>query len=141
MGDGRIALLVLPLLALILLGAREGWFAASITAMMLAAFTLLAWNGILARGEFIHENNVHAGFWLLQGLLLGALIPLMVLFTRFLALQMRTMVAERPARRELENESATRRHLEGEIMRGDRPRSCPRATRRPSIPSRRLRQE
>lgn len=117
-GDGRIALLVLPLLALILLGAREGWFAAAITAVLLAAFTLLAWNGMLARWQDIRENSIHPGYRLLQVLLLlGALIPLMVLFTRFLALQMRTMIAERQARRELEDASATRLRLEDEIMR------------------------
>ena len=117
-GDGRIVLLVLPLVALILLGVREGWIAASITTALLAAFTLLAWNGMLARWQDIRENSVHPGYRLLQVLLLlAALMPLMVLFTRFLALQMRTMIEERQARRELEDESATRRRIEGEIIR------------------------
>jgi signal transduction histidine kinase len=117
-GGGRIALFALPLTALVLLGAREGWFAASISTVLLAAFTLLAWNGMLAPWQNVRENSVNPEYRLLQVLLLlAALFPLMVLFTRFLALQMQTMLAERQARRELEDESAARRHLEGEVMR------------------------
>ncbi len=117
-GDGRIAVLILPLLSLILLGPREGWIAAAITTTMLAVFTQLAGEGTLARWQLIKENSLDPGHWLMQGLLLlGALIPLMILFTRFLALQRRTMIAERQSRRELEKEGATRRQLEGEILR------------------------
>ena len=123
-GDGRIAVLVLPLLALILLGAWEGWVAASITTITLAALTLLAGNGTLARWQVINKNSLDPGHWLIQGLLLlGALVPLMILFTRFLALQTQTMVAERQSRQQLEHESAKRRYLEGEILRiGDEER-------------------
>jgi signal transduction histidine kinase len=117
-GAGRITVLVFPLLALILLGARAGWIAASMTAILLAALTLLAANGRLTSWQVIQENSLDLGYWVLQGLLLLlALIPLMILFARFLALQTRTLLAERQARRELEYESATRRHLEGELLR------------------------
>jgi hypothetical protein len=109
-GAGRITVLVFPLLSLILLGTRAGWIAASITTITLATFTLLAANGRLTRWQVIQENSTDPGYWLLQGLLLLlALILLMILFTRFLGLQTRTLVAERQARRELESESATRR--------------------------------
>lgn len=117
-GGGRIIILVLPLLALILLGTRAGWVAASVTMLLLAAFTVLAASGRLAGWQIVQENSPDPGYWVLQGLLLlFALVPLMLLFTRFLALQTQTMVAERQARRELEHESATRRHLEGELLR------------------------
>jgi hypothetical protein len=38
-GSGRIILLVLPLLAFILLGARAGWVAAAMTTILLEART------------------------------------------------------------------------------------------------------
>ena len=117
-GSGRITVLALPLLALILLGTRAGWIAASVTTIMLAAFTRLAASGRLTGSQAIQENSLDQGYWVLQGLLLlFALIPLMLLFARLLALHTRTLVAERQARNELEHESATRRHLEGELMR------------------------
>lgn len=117
-GSGRIIVLVLPLLALILLGTRAGWIAALVTTLLLAAFTMLAASGRLTGWQIIRENSPDPGYWVLQGLLLlFALIPLMILFTRLLALHTQTMVAERQARHDLEHESATRRHLEDELMR------------------------
>lgn len=117
-GHGRILLLLLPPLAVVLLGLPEGWVAVAVTTLMLAAFTVLAGNTNLLRWRIVHENSVNPGFWLLQGLmLLAALIPLMVLLTRFVALQMRTATAERQARRKLEHETAMRRDLEKEILR------------------------
>lgn len=116
-GGGRTALLVLPLLALILLGSKHGWIAASLTGLLLMTFTILVWTGEFAFRD-TRANNLQPGYWLLQALLLlGALIPLMVLFTRFLASQMGTMLAERQARRDLESEVAARFRLEGEILR------------------------
>lgn len=117
-GDGRIALLALPLLALILLGTKAGWVATSITGVMLGAFTLLARKGMLAGWQDPRENDIPPGYRLLQALLLlGALIPLMVLFTRFLARQTQTAAAERRGRRKLQKESVRRRRLEDEITR------------------------
>jgi two-component system, NarL family, sensor kinase len=117
-GDGRIALLALPLLALVLLGIKEGWALATTSTIIMAIFTTLAGTGTLARWQVIKENSLDPGHWVIQGLLLlGALVPLMMLFTRFLALQRRTMMAESEARQQLENESARRRNLEGAILR------------------------
>lgn len=117
-GSGRITLLVLPPLALVLLGTREGWWSAVITILMLTAFSVLAGTGRLADSQVIRENRLDFGYWLPQGLMLfSALVPLMVLMTRFLALQQRTMMAERQSRHDLEQESAQRRHLQDEVMR------------------------
>jgi len=123
-GHGRIAALVLPLLGLILLGSKEGWIAAALTTLLLVVSTFLAGNGTLIRWQLIHENSLDPGYWFFQDLmLLGALVPLMLLFTRFLALQTQSMVIERQSRQELEDESAARRRLEAELVRvGDEER-------------------
>lgn len=117
-GGGRTALLVLPLLTLILMGSKAGWIAASVTGLLLIVFTVLIGADWLAVRDEVRANSLHPGYWLLQVvLLLAALIPLMILFTRFMALQMRTMLGERQARRDLESEVSARFRLEGEIMR------------------------
>lgn len=124
-GDGRIVLLLLPLLALILLGTRAGWIAAGVTTFLLSLFTFLAARGALTNWRLIRDNSVDPRFWLLQSLLLlSALIPLMILLTDLLALQMKTMRAEREARRRLEEESAMRQRLEYEIMRVGEEERC-----------------
>ncbi|NLC79945.1 MAG: hypothetical protein GX748_02030, partial [Lentisphaerae bacterium] len=57
-------------------------------------------------------------FWVLQGAsLLLILLTLLVLFTHFLKLQRRTMIAERAARRQLVQEAWRRRQLEEAIGR------------------------
>lgn len=117
-GHGRVGLLVLPLLTLILLGVREGWCAVAITGAMLAGVTLMVWTGAPIGAEEMRGITVLPGFWMLQvTMLMVALIPLMILLTRFLSLQVQTMVAERQARRELEKENARRKQLESEILR------------------------
>jgi signal transduction histidine kinase len=117
-GSGRTALLLLPILALILVGSRAGWVAAGVSVIMFGAFTALAAAGMLAGKLIVRENSIDPVFWLVQGLmLLAALIPLMVLLTRFQALQTKVMIADGCARRELEAAAAERRGLEEEISR------------------------
>ena len=117
-GDGRIALLALPLLATVLLGGTAGWIAAGISATALAIFTVLAGSWGPGRWEDVRWKSVDPGFWLLQSfVLIGTLVPIMVLLARFLATQIRTTTAERQARRSLEEESTLRRRLEFEILR------------------------
>ena len=117
-GSGRIALIVLPLMALLLVGNRAGWLAVGISVTMFGGFAALAGAGALADKLVVRENSVAPGFWLVQGLMsLAALIPLMVLFTRFQALYLKGMMEERHARREIESAAAERRRLEAEITR------------------------
>lgn len=117
-GNGRIFLLMLPLLALVLAGVRQGWLALAVSMCLYSAFNVLAANGVLSRWEQVHENSVAPGYWFLEGLLLWtALIPLMILFTRFQAARTRTMVEERQARRQLEEETAARRLVEEDMLR------------------------
>ena len=99
-GSGRIGLLLLPMLALILVGNRAGYMALGVSVLMFGAATGLAAGGLLSQSLTIRENSTDPGFWLLQGAMwLAALISLVVLLTRLLNLQMQTMLAERQARR------------------------------------------
>ncbi len=117
-GSGRIGLLLLPILALILVGNRAGWLAAGISVLIFGAATIMAAAGLLAKSLFTHVNSTDPAFWLLQGAMwLAALVPLMVLFTRFHAAQTRVMIEERRARREVEAAVIERRRLEAEIIR------------------------
>lgn len=117
-GDGRIALFAIPLLAVLLLGTRAGWIAAFVSVAVMAGFAMLARAGLSGLGENVGGHRISPGYWLFQTLqFLAALLPLMVLFVRFLNMQARTMSAERLARLELEEESARRRRLESEIIR------------------------
>lgn len=118
LGSGRNALLLLPILALILVGNRAGWLTAGLSLLMFGAVSGLAGSGRLAQSLSLHENTTALSFWLLQGVLwLAALIPLMVLLSRFQSLQMKGLVEERRARHEVEAAAVERRRLEEEITR------------------------
>ena len=117
-GSGRIALLLFPILALILVGSRAGWAAVGVSVIMFGALTALAGAGVLAGTLIVRENSTDPVFWLLQGVLwLAALVPIMVLLARFQALQTKIMIEERGARREVEAALAEGRRLENEITR------------------------
>ena len=112
-GNGRLALLALPLLALILVGQRAGWIAFSASALTFVICIVLAGVGGPVGGTGIQHQSVDLTFWLVQGgLWLGLLVPLMVLLSRFQTLQMRLMIEERQARRENEIAERERRRLE-----------------------------
>jgi len=122
-GSGRLTLLLPPLLALLLAGPRAGWAAAALSAALLASVPLLLHAGWFAAWG---ATGIHVAYsyWVMQGVFwLIILLTLMILFSRFQALQRRTMIAERMALRRLEVESADRRRLETEIVRiGDEER-------------------
>lgn len=118
-GSGRISLLLVPLLALLLVGPRAGWAAVALVA---ALFGLVP--PLLRTGWWTGDWTAIAGggappaYWGLQwGLWLIALLTLMILFTRFQILQRRSMIAERLARRQLETVTAARQRLEEAIGR------------------------
>ena len=114
-GSGRITLLMLPLLALVLLGPRAGWSTAALTAGLFAGAGVLMHTGFPAGAGGVDAPPV---FWGMQGMYwLIILLALMILFARFHALQRRTMRAEWEARRQLEAETADRRRLEAEMGR------------------------
>lgn len=118
-GHGRITLLILPLLALLLVGPRTGWAALAFGATVFALVPLALRTGglpdLIAVG---HALDVPPAYWELQWVLwTSALLVLMILFTRFQILQRRSMIAERQARRQLEAETADRQRLEAAIVR------------------------
>lgn len=115
-GNGRITLLLLPLLTLLLVGPRAGWAAVALGAALFALVPpLLRFGGIPGSPA---GTGISSAYWSLQWVLwLVVLLTLMILFTRFQVLQRRTMIAERMARRQLEAETADRRRLEEAIGR------------------------
>lgn len=116
-GSGRLSLQALPLVALVLLGARAGWLMAALSIVLYIAVAVLGRTEPLAH-IFLDGTNPPLSFWLLQGLRLGGcLLMIMALLTRLLALQRRTMVAERTALRKLEAETEDRKRLEAEVAR------------------------
>ncbi len=118
-GHGRIALMLLPLLALLLVGPRTGWAALAFGATAFALVPLaLRPGGLPDRIAVGHALDVPPAYWGLQWILwMIVLLVLMILFTRFQILQRRSMIAERLARRQLEAESADRQRLEAAIVR------------------------
>lgn len=118
-GSGRLSLLVLPLLALLLVGPRAGWTAVVLSLALYAVTPALLRLGCFTfLGVPADVPIAPWGFWALQGTtLLLILLTLFLLFAHFLKLQRRTMIAERAARRQLEQEARQRRHLEEAIER------------------------
>ncbi len=117
-GDGRLSLLVLPLLAVILDGPRTGWWMAGLISLLFVAVALLVESPMLT--ELVEVEGVAAQpeFWFLQGLRFGgSILVLMILLTQFHALQRRTMIAERIALRKVEEETADRKRLETKVAR------------------------
>ena len=112
-GHGRISLMLLPLLALLLVGPRTGWAALVLGATLFALVPLL-----LRLGTGAGAAGASPAYWGLQWILwMIAMLVLMILFTRFQILPRRSMIAERLARRQLEAESADRQRLEAELVR------------------------
>ena len=118
-GHGRIALMLLPLLALLLVGPRTGWAALALGATLFALVPLwLRLGAGTAWWTAVPAVSATPAYWGLQWFLwMIAMLVLMILFTRFQILQRRSMIAERLARRQLEAESADRQRLEAAVVR------------------------
>lgn len=117
-GNGRIFLLLLPLFMLVLAGARAGWGAAALSTVLFTVVPLLTRTAFASDWPHVEGSGAPLLYWFFQEVFwLGALVPLMTLFTLFLTLQRRTMIAERLALRHLEQETADRRRLEAEVVR------------------------
>lgn len=118
-GSGRISLLLLPLLALLLVGPRAGWAAAGLSAILFALVPALLHSGWLEGCRIaLAGTAAPPAYWALQWFLwLSILLTLMILFTHFQSLQRRTMIDERKGRRQREAETADRRRLEEAIGR------------------------
>jgi signal transduction histidine kinase len=115
-GDGKLALLVLPLFAVILIGPRAGWWMVVLSSALFMGVAWLTHNQMLTGVSVVEGLNSQPGFWWLQGFRLTThMVVLTLLLTQFHALQWRTMIAERTALRKLEAETADRKRLEAEV--------------------------
>ncbi|MFM8320613.1 MAG: response regulator [Chloroflexota bacterium] len=90
-GSGRDFLLVLPILALILIGARFGMILAVFSGLILAVFAVLAEQGALQPWLVLTENSTRLVDWITEAgssaMLLAIVMALLVLFNRFLVRQ------------------------------------------------------
>ena len=117
-GQGRVSLILVPVLAIILLGLRAGWLAFSGGALLMATAAVLAVTGVLEKWGTAIERGDTLREWAFQSInLLAALFLVMVLLTAFVRLQRKTTWTEREVRLRLEQEIATRRQCEIEIDR------------------------
>lgn len=100
-GDGRLYLLILPLLALILADTRFGAIAGAISLLIHLAFAFFARAGLLAQWVVVTENPMALLDWLTAIaaflMMLGVSLTLMGLFNRTLS---RSLKAERRSARE-----------------------------------------
>ena len=87
-GTGRDFLIVMPIVALILVGTRAGIFLSVISALILTAFAALADRGLLTQWLVYEENPLHLSDWVNEGsstlMLLAISMLLLILFHRFL---------------------------------------------------------
>lgn len=105
-GDGRIFLIVMPILAFVLIDLRWGWLA---TAFSLLGYFLFGisgdvgmFRGFLESSLLRVETPFGPGFWVMTWATLAALLlPAMTLLDRFHRLQLRTFKAEQRASAEL----------------------------------------
>jgi len=73
-GDGTIFLTVLPILAITLVSARTGIYAAGVSLSTFVVFGILAHFGVLTRWLIIFDNPLTPDQWLYFGLAMGTLI-------------------------------------------------------------------
>ncbi len=101
-GSGRDYLLVMPIVALILVGARVSIFTSLLSALILATFAVLAERGLLQRWLILQENPLRLTDWAIEGgtslILMAIVMVLLVLFHRF---QLQVIDKEHHARVEL----------------------------------------
>jgi PAS domain S-box-containing protein len=101
-GSGRDYLVVLPIVALILIGARAGVFLSAFSALVLAIFAVLADRGFLLPWLVNTQNPLRLTDWVTEGgttlVLLAITMVLLVVFHRF---QVQVIDKERLSRAEL----------------------------------------
>ena len=94
-GDGRVFLLAMPMLALILIGARPGTIAAFLSLLILAVFALTAHLGWMEGWLLIEDNPLDLESWIYEGIVVALCLGLVTTLQRYLYLLLRTIAAER----------------------------------------------
>jgi len=91
-GDGRLYLIALPILATTLINAQVGIYAAGLSIFTYAIFGYLAHTGVLSQWLIIQDNSQDGAYWFYNGMTLGALTFMTVfLVVKFFNFQMRTL--------------------------------------------------
>lgn len=91
-GDGTIFLTVLPILAITLINARTGVFAAGVSITTFVLFGILANAGLLRQWLIIYDNPQTPDQWLYFGLAMSTLIIITVfVVARFSSFQLETL--------------------------------------------------
>jgi diguanylate cyclase (GGDEF)-like protein len=94
-GDGRVYLVVLPILAATLIGIRAGWFTTVLSLVTYSLFGGLAVAGLLENWLIIKVNPVEPDHWIYDGLVLFTLmISMIVLLNNFIQLLLRSLHSE-----------------------------------------------
>lgn len=103
-GSGRDYLLVMPIVALILLGIQASALTSLLSALILATFAVLAERGLLQRWLILQQNPLRLTDWAIEGgtslILMAIVMVLLVLFHRF---QLQVIDKEYRARVDLVN--------------------------------------
>ena len=95
-GSGRMYIIVLPVLAMILIGVRSGVIAAVLSLAIMGTFAVLASLDVLQDWLIYRHNPLDLGYWTESGVTLAMLLALTIgLLYRFYRLQVKTLVAER----------------------------------------------
>ncbi|MCU0291526.1 MAG: ATP-binding protein [Thermoanaerobaculaceae bacterium] len=116
-GAGRLVLVILPLFATVLLGARSGYVAAAMSLALYAAVAVLSARGVLSPLPLVRGASSGAEFWLLQGAMLVLILgPVMFLINRFVGLMRGALVAEREAAGRVAEADRERRRLERVVL-------------------------
>jgi diguanylate cyclase (GGDEF)-like protein len=91
-GDGRLYLIVLPILATTLINAQVGIYAAGLSIFTYAIFGYLAHTGVLSQWLIIHDNSQDGAYWFYNGLTMGALTLMTIyLVVKFFNFQIQTL--------------------------------------------------
>jgi signal transduction histidine kinase len=130
-GFGRVGLAVYPFMVILLLGPRAGWAATGIGLGIYGGFATLSLLGCLQGWGIATGDPVAPATWVAQGLgLILAVVPSVVLVSRFRRHHVLLMEAEQGHRKQLqdevsrrtaayeslEREQAERRRLQDEIL-------------------------
>ena len=91
-GDGRVYLVVAPILAITLISANVGIYAAALSLATYAIFGFLAYTGFLGPWLIRTDNPLNLEYWLYSGLTLGTImITAVLVLIRFFRFQVTTL--------------------------------------------------
>jgi len=91
-GDGRIYLVVMPILAVALISARTGLYAAIVSLVTFCIFGILAQYGPLSQWLIRDDNPLDVEYWLYSGLTMGTIVIVVVfVIIRFSKFQFQTL--------------------------------------------------